>query len=158
MRWVIFALFIVPVVEVMLFVTIGGKIGVLSTLAIVLLTAAFGSWLLTTHGRGLRQNFQNEMQTRGFPARSIFDGLCLGAAALLLMTPGFFTDAIGLLLFVSPVRKMLFRILSQRVEHHGFMHWQSDKAMDGQWSSSSGGPIIEGETDHRSEAPSDPQK
>ena len=97
MRWIILALFVVPIIEVMLFVTVGGEIGLWATLGIIVATAAIGSWLLSVHGRGLPQRIQQELQSSGFPAQSLFEGLCscgrhlLNDARLLHRRGRFFT-------------------------------------------------------------------
>ena len=150
MRWIILALFVVPIIEVMLFVTVGGEIGLWATLGIIVATAAIGSWLLSVHGRGLPQRIQQELQSSGFPAQSLFEGLCLGVAAIFLMTPGFFTDAVGFSLFLPPVRTQLFRFLSQRVSLVNFQRWQGPGGFQSGGFSTSDhqgrGPIIDGES------------
>lgn len=150
MRWIIMALFIVPIIEVMLFVTIGAEIGLWATLGIIIATAAIGSWLLNLHGRGLPQRIQHELQSNGFPAQSLFEGLCLGVAAIFLMTPGFFTDAVGFSLFVPTVRRLLFGFLSRRMTPFAFQNWQSNGGFspdNGNSNSHGSGPIIDGESD-----------
>lgn len=114
------ALFVgVPIVEIALFVTIGGQIGLVATLAIVIGTAIAGSMLLRAQGLSTIARIQNTLDRGEIPAAELRDGALLIAAAALLLTPGFMTDAIGFALFLPPVREFvgshLFRLAAMRV-------------------------------------------
>lgn len=114
-RWIFPLLLITPLIEIALFIYVGGQIGLLWTLAVVVLTAVVGSFLLSRHGQAVWQRFVNRSASGEFPARELFDAVCLGIAAGLLLTPGFFTDAVGFALILPPVRAVLFRELSKRM-------------------------------------------
>ncbi len=105
------ALIIVPLLEIALLVEVGGLIGVWPTLAAVIATALAGSWLLRSQGWGLLNRARATLARNEFPAGELFDGLCLLVAGALLLTPGFVTDAFGLLLFVPTLRQSLGRML-----------------------------------------------
>ncbi len=116
MALIILALLItVPIVEIMLFIEIGGRIGVWSTVAVVVLTAIAGTALLRYQGLNTLTRAQAQLDQGRFPMAELFDGLCLLAAGLVLLTPGFLTDAIGALLFLPPVRAALRRLVAAKL-------------------------------------------
>lgn len=106
MAILLLAMFIaVPIIEIGLFIEIGGWIGLWPTLAIVILTAFAGTTLLRLQGLAVLQRVQESTARNELPVQEVFDGLCLLIAGILLLTPGFFTDAFGFLLFVPPFRR-----------------------------------------------------
>lgn len=113
-----FLLLIVPVIEIAVFIIVGGKIGVAWTLACILLTAIIGSILLRVQGLSIISRIQNELAHDRVPGRELGDGLKIIIAAVLLLTPGFVTDAIGFLLFVPFVRSALWRFAASRISVH----------------------------------------
>lgn len=110
-----FALLVIPLLEIAAFVVIGGQIGVFPTLALVLVTAVIGSILLRVQGFGLINRIQAEMNAGRVPARELVHGVMLLVAGILLLTPGFVTDAAGFLLFVPPVRNAVWGFVRSRV-------------------------------------------
>jgi len=112
----LFLLFLaVPLIEIALFIVIGGEIGIFATLAMVLLTAIVGSALLRWQGVRTLNRIRTELEHRRLPARPIADGAMIAIAGLLLLTPGFFTDFCGFLLFVPSVRTAIWTFVSQRI-------------------------------------------
>lgn len=97
----------VPLIEIAIFIEVGGWIGLWPTLGVVIVTAVAGTWLLRMQGRATLMRVQASLNREEFPAREVFDGLCLLFAGALLLTPGFFTDAVGFLLFVPWFRALL---------------------------------------------------
>lgn len=114
----------VPIIEIVLFIEVGGRIGLGPTISVVVLTAFAGTFLLRQQGLATLRRAQASLEENRFPLDEVFDGLCLVVAGALLLTPGFFTDAVGLSLFVPPFRILLRRWLSAflassgRVEVH----------------------------------------
>ena len=106
----------VPLIEIALFVTIGSAIGVLATIAIVLVTAVIGTTLLRMQGFALIGRIRARLDAGELPGRDLADGAMLLVAGLLLLTPGFFTDTIGFLLFVPAVRARIFRFVAARTD------------------------------------------
>ena len=106
----------VPLVEIAVFIQIGGLIGLWPTLAVVVATAVAGTWLLRLQGIATLNRARQQMDRGAMPTRELFDGLCLVFAGALLLTPGFVTDAVGLLLFVPAVRDALRRAAASRLE------------------------------------------
>ena len=105
----------VPLIEIGLFIQVGQAIGLWSTLGVVILTAVIGTWLLRQQGFRTLQKFQMEVAQGAIPTVTIFDGICLLAAGLLLLTPGFFTDAVGFLLFVPAFRELARKFFATRI-------------------------------------------
>jgi UPF0716 protein FxsA len=126
--WIILGILALPLVEIALFVTLGGWLGLWLTLAWVLLTGVMGVLILRSLAvsgaiRG-RQDF-----VEGFRGRMAEDPLSpiahqalIGVAAVLLILPGFFTDGLGLLLLLPPVRGVLIRVLASRVRGVTLVH------------------------------------
>jgi UPF0716 protein FxsA len=112
------ALIGVPLVEIALFIKIGGWIGLGPTLALIVLSAVLGAWIIRLQGISVMVRAQRELAEGSLPVLRAFEGLCLAIAGVLLITPGFFTDAIGALLLVHAVRRMLYRRLRQHIEAH----------------------------------------
>ncbi len=105
------AFVITPIVEIAVFIEIGGEIGLWPTLAIVIVTAMAGTALLRAQGLATMAQARQSLARGEFPVRQVFDGACLLVAGALLLTPGFVTDGIGLALFLPPVRRLLGRWL-----------------------------------------------
>lgn len=110
-----FLLLIVPVVEIAAFIIIGGQIGVLPTLAMILVTAIIGTFLLRSQGFAVLARIKQESQAGGLPGRALGDGAMILVAGVLLLTPGFVTDAIGFSLFVPFVRDAIWSFLAKRI-------------------------------------------
>ncbi|MFT5007036.1 MAG: UPF0716 protein FxsA [Paracoccaceae bacterium] len=114
------AFVLVPIIEIALFVEVGGAIGLWPTLAIVILTAFLGSWLVRTQGRLALQELQASFSTMKDPTGPLVHGAMILIAGVLLLVPGFFTDAIGFALLLPPVRMAVFRFLRGRINVQGF--------------------------------------
>ena len=117
----LFALFVaIPLIEIALFIQVGGWIGLWPTLAIVVLTAALGTFLVRQQGARalgeLRQTF-NELRD---PSEALAHGAMILFSGALLLTPGFFTDAVGFALLVPSVRVAVFHALRRRIKVQRF--------------------------------------
>jgi UPF0716 protein FxsA len=110
-----FLLLVIPLMEIAVFVVVGQQIGVLATLGLVLATAVAGSILLRIQGFGVLSRMQHDLAEGRLPGRELVHGVMILLAGILLLTPGFVTDAIGLLLFVPPLRDTAWQFLRRRV-------------------------------------------
>ncbi len=106
----------VPLLELALLIEVGGRIGALPTIALCLLTAAMGGILVRSQGGRVIATLKRQLDHGRLPVEEAFHGLCILAAGLLLLTPGFVTDAIGFALLVPPLRRLLYEFLRRRVE------------------------------------------
>lgn len=117
MGLIIFLLFLlVPLLEIGVFIEIGGLIGLLPTLGLILLTAALGTWQLRVQGLSTLARARQQMEQGQLPAQELYDGFCLIIAGALLLTPGFVTDAFGFALFVPAFRRLLRQVIAQRIK------------------------------------------
>jgi UPF0716 protein FxsA len=110
----------VPLMEIAVFVLVGSKIGVLPTIGLVILTAAAGAILLRWQGFNALARIQKELAAQRVPGKEMVQGVMILFAGFLLLTPGFVTDTLGLLLFIPPVRDAVWRFLSSRVNVQTF--------------------------------------
>jgi len=113
---ILLLLIAVPLVEVAVFIEVGGRIGIAATIAATLLTAVAGTALLRAQGLATLERARLQMDRGILPTRELFDGLCLLIAGALLLTPGFVTDLVGLVLFFPAVREVLRQFLGRRLE------------------------------------------
>lgn len=106
---------ILPIIEIALFVVIGGKIGVFATLALVVLSALIGIAAMRNQGSVAVQDMQRAVQEFRDPARPMAQGALTMIGGTLMVLPGFLTSAIGLILLLPPVQKLIARKMSARV-------------------------------------------
>lgn len=106
----------VPIIEIWLFLEIGGLIGTWPTIAIVVLTALVGSMMLRHQGLSAMRDVQSRLSSGENPGRLLADGAMILFAGALLLTPGFFTDAVGFLLLIPPVRTLVWNYAAARVK------------------------------------------
>jgi len=103
----IFALFIIiPIIEIAVFIQAGSWLGTGTTLLLILVTAVIGVTLIRQQGIETLFRAQQKMQSGEVPAIEMIEGFLLAIAGVLLITPGFFTDSIGFLLLIPPLRKL----------------------------------------------------
>lgn len=151
---ILVALIAVPMIEIGLFIQVGGAIGLWPTLFIVVATAMAGTVLLRHQGLGALARLQQSLEQGMAPLEPVFDGFCLLAAGLLLLTPGFFTDGVGFLLFVPAVRRLLRQYIARRVEIHGAAA-SSEPFGGAHRPPPAGGPVIDGEWQDVTDQPDD---
>ena len=112
----LFLLFLlVPLIEIALFIQVGGLIGLFPTLAIVILTAVAGTFLIRSQGMQVMAQLRDTMENMRDPSEPLAHGAMVLFAGALLLTPGFFTDAVGLSLMVPGVRGRIFNFIRKRV-------------------------------------------
>ena len=108
MNSVLIALILVPVVEIYLFIKIGGQIGAFNTISLIFITAIIGVFYARYEGLNtLRSGFSQLIKNEA-PIYEIISGAAIAFAALLLIIPGFATDLLGFLLIFPLTRKLFF--------------------------------------------------
>ena len=123
MGYLLFAFFIgVPILEIGVFISVGEEIGLGWTLSIIMLTAAIGTWMLRRQGLKTLFRLQEQLNQGQLPFREVIDGFCLLLAGAFLLTPGFVTDGVGLLLFMPPFRNLLIASISKVVSSRGHFY------------------------------------
>ncbi len=118
--WLLFAFIAVPMIEIALFIQVGGFIGIWWTLLIVLLTAITGSYLVRSQGLREIGNLQRSFSELEDPTEPLAHGAMILFAGALLLTPGFFTDVVGLSLLVPAIRRAAFLWAKSKVKVHHF--------------------------------------
>ena len=101
------AFIIIPIIEISIFITIGSNIGILNTIAIILITALVGIFLVRRQGIKLLFDAQKNLSHGIMPTEEIKGAIFLLVSGLLLITPGFFTDFIGFAVFLKPVQNLI---------------------------------------------------
>jgi UPF0716 protein FxsA len=153
--WLLIAFIAVPLIEITLFIQVGGVIGLGWTLAIVIATAFLGAALVRSQGAAALSRLQSSFNELRDPTEPLVHGAMILFSGALLLTPGFFTDAVGFALLVPQVRQMIYQAIRARVKVHGFQATQHHPRKHGP-----GGDVIDGEfheiseEDHANKGPS----
>ncbi len=112
---IIFLFFLaVPFIEIYLLLTIGGVIGVFPTVLLVVFTAVLGAWLLRQQGFATWQRMQASLAQGAVPAYEMIEGPILLVGGALLLTPGFFTDAIGFACLIPQTRRKFAQYIIEK--------------------------------------------
>ena len=106
---------VVPIVELTVIIWVGQAIGVVETLLLMVAVSAVGAWLVKREGIGLWRRAQRQLDSGVVPGRELVDGMLIMLAGALLLTPGFVSDCLGVLLLLPPVRAGLRRIVIRRL-------------------------------------------
>lgn len=110
----LFVLFtVVPVAELYLLIKVGRLIGPLPTVALVLLVSLAGAWLVRHQGFEILRRIQSDLAQGRLPAAELLDGALVLVGGVLMVTPGFFTDIVGLL-FLFPLTRALIKQYARR--------------------------------------------
>ena len=134
----LFALFIlVPVLEIYLLIKVGGVIGALPTALLVVMTAVIGAGLLRMQGFSTMLRAREAMARGELPAIEMLEGVAMLIGGALLLTPGFFTDALGFLCLIPPVRRWLILRFLQRanviIAHRGAPSGHGPRTIEGEF-------------------------
>jgi UPF0716 protein FxsA len=108
-------LLVIPVLEIVVFIAVGGQIGIAATLGMILLTAIGGSILLRIQGFATLSRIRAHMDAGTLPGRELGNGAMILVAGVLLLTPGFVTDSLGFLLFVPAVRSFIWSSVASHI-------------------------------------------
>tara|TARA_B100000902_G_scaffold344796_1_gene350406 strand:- start:803 stop:1252 length:450 start_codon:yes stop_codon:yes gene_type:complete len=102
---VLFVLFVVvPILELMVIIQVGQSVGAWNTVAFLVVDSLVGAWLVKHQGIGLLKKSQDRLRNGEMPSDEIFSGVVVLFAGALMLTPGFLTDLVGLLLLIPPIR------------------------------------------------------
>ena len=158
----ILILFGIPALEIYVMIEVGSEIGALQTVGLILLTAAMGGVLFRVQGLSTLRRVQAHLDAKEMPVGDLLSGVGILLAALLLFIPGFVTDALGFLLFIPPLRKILMiGLLAQamkggtRFSVGGFGR-RGGPQTDGMRRGPDGKPIIDGDFEDLTDGPNPP--
>ena len=114
MNSVLIALILVPIIEIYLFIKIGGQIGAFNTISLIFITAIIGVIYARYEGLNTLKSGFTQLIKKELPAYEIISGAAIAFAALLLIIPGFATDIIGFTLIIPFTRKLIFKSFSSK--------------------------------------------
>ncbi len=112
--YIIAGLILLPLTEIAVFIWVGEILGVLPTILLTILTAMAGTIMLRHQGISLLTRMQQELDGGRAPGSEVMQGAMIVLASIFLLIPGFVTDAVGLLLFIPPVREALAQFIIAR--------------------------------------------
>ena len=125
------ALFVVvSIVEIYLFVLVGQAIGALNTLLLVIAISITGAWLAKREGLGVLARLRAQLQANRMPTDELIDGVLVLAGGIMLVVPGFITDACGLLLLFPPTRTLARRFFKRRLRVYTFGTFPRERRPD----------------------------
>jgi UPF0716 protein FxsA len=104
---------VIPLVELFVIIEVGMAIGVWPTIGLLFLDSILGAVLLRSQGRAVWRRFNEALAASRVPHREVFDGALVIFGGALLLTPGFVTDVVGLLLLIPPSRALVRRFLGR---------------------------------------------
>jgi UPF0716 protein FxsA len=110
----VFLFIVVPVLELWVLWQIGSAIGILPTIALLLVDSVLGAALMRWQGRAAWMRFNTALAEGRVPGAEVIDGVLVIFGGALLLTPGFLSDFLGLLLLLPPTRAVIRRILVRR--------------------------------------------
>ena len=116
MNTVFLSVVLVPIVEIYLFIKIGGQIGAFNTILLIFVTAITGIIYARYEGLNTLRSAYSQMIKQETPAYEIISGAAITIAALLLIIPGFATDIIGFLIILPITRKLILRKISTKIK------------------------------------------
>ena len=117
MLWKLFLAFtIIPVSEIYILIAIGGQIGILPSISLVILTGIVGASLARSQGLKTLGRLRNSFQQGVVPGEELLNALLIAIAGIVLLTPGFLTDAAGLFLLIPATRTLCREWLKRRME------------------------------------------
>ncbi len=108
MNAILLTIILIPIIEIYLFIEIGGKIGALYTISLIFLTAVVGIYYAKYEGFNTLKSGMGQLMNNEMPVYEIVSGAALAFAALLLIIPGFAKDFIGMIMIFPPTRKLIF--------------------------------------------------
>jgi UPF0716 protein FxsA len=110
-----------PILEIYVIVQVGQAIGILPTIALLIVDSLAGAWLMRSQGRIVWRRFTAALEQGRPPAREVLDGALVIIGGALGLAPGFVTDAVGLFLIAPPTRALVRRLLVRRLARGGAM-------------------------------------
>lgn len=121
--WLVLFFIAVPLVELYVIVETASSIGTLETIGLLIAVSVVGAWMVKAQGMAVLWRIRSKLQEGDMPGRELVDGGLVLLAGAFMLTPGFVTDAVGLLLLFPPtrmaIRPLLIRRFRNRVTYIG---------------------------------------
>lgn len=109
---------IIPLIELVLLIKIGGIIGLIPTIAMVILTGILGASLTRSQGIMIINKIKNEMNSGRVPTENLLNGVLILVGGIVLLTPGLLTDLFGFMLLIPITRDFFKKILKEKLKNH----------------------------------------
>jgi len=109
---------VVPIIELFVIIQVGGAIGVLPTIALLVADSILGAMLMRSQGRIAWGRFNAALAEGRIPHREVLDGALVIFGGALLLTPGFVTDVLGIILLLPPTRVLVHTLVARRLLPH----------------------------------------
>jgi UPF0716 protein FxsA len=116
---------VVPLIEILLLIEIGSRIGALYTIFIIILTGILGASMMRQQGFTIIRNIQRDLSLGRMPTGELINGALVLVGGIVLLTPGFFTDAVGFVLLIPATRALIrkkIQLLIRRKIESGDIH------------------------------------
>ncbi|MDA9990464.1 FxsA family protein [Paracoccaceae bacterium] len=144
--WLFLIFVAVPIIEIALFINLGGWLGTFPTLAIIVITAALGTFLVKTQAISAFKTIGTKFRSLQNPTEPVAHAAMILFAGALLLTPGFFTDAVGFSFLMPWFRTCIFKFVKRKIEFQNVNSKDfNDNTRHGYNKKSHGDIIIEGE-------------
>ena len=133
MFFIFIAIFIlIPIIEISLFIEIGGIIGSFYTIMLIFLTAIVGVFFVRQQGISTFQKLASQLQNLEAPVQTMFEGLVILISGILLITPGFFSDSIGFLGLIPVTRVIFIKLVASYIlSRYGVKQNHEDNTLEG---------------------------
>ena len=109
MSSIILLIFVIPIIEIYLFIKVGSQIGAFNTISLIIITAVVGLYYAKYEGLNTLRSAVSQLVKKEIPINEIISGAALAFAALLMILPGFLTDVIGLIIIFPWTRKIFLK-------------------------------------------------
>jgi UPF0716 protein FxsA len=106
-RILVLILIVIPILEIWGLISVGKLVGLWPTVGLIILTGVIGAWLAKKEGLQTLQLVRLQLVNREIPGQAVMDGICILVGGAVLLTPGFFTDAIGFFLLIPYTRNIV---------------------------------------------------
>ena len=116
MRFLLMLFIVMPIIEMWVLISVGSSIGAFNTIALVMLTALLGIFLLRQQGFDTLWRGREKLQRGHVPAQEMIEALILAVSGALLLTPGFITDAVGFMGLIPVFRRTMIKNLIRKIK------------------------------------------
>ena len=130
MNTLLISIILVPIIEIYIFIKIGSQIGAFSTIFLIFLTAVVGIVYARYEGLNTLRSGFTQLVKNELPAYEIISGAAIAFSALLLIIPGFATDALGFLILFPITRRFLFKKFSKNISKNSI---KKENFIDGEF-------------------------
>ena len=126
MNAILLSIILIPIIEIYLFIEIGGKIGAFNTISLIFITAFLGVFYARYEGLNTLKSGVSQLYKNQIPLFELMSGAALAVAAILLILPGFATDVLGFLIIFPLTRRLFFKLITKKEKDKDEVHIKDD--------------------------------